>query len=235
MNAINQIRLIAIIEHVNLNIFFSCLAFFVRVNLIIVHRQFGVTLQGPYQRPGAPGAVVSMSQPWSHISRSGWPRANRAKIWGQIKTHTTRAMPSALFARRQDPRAQFTSAIHGRNYRAINHAQSITRNQLRNCRRCSCLHIILAQKSHESFDFAIQITMVWASGKRGSNRSVRKFVRISNIKIILFVETFLAPQMQASRRPPGAPRAGLGPLEPSQHLEIGGPVPQIANVLLLKL
>ncbi len=115
-------------------------------------------------------------------------------------------MPSALPARRQDPRAQSTGAIHGRNYRAINHAQSTTRNQLRNCRRCSCLHITPALKSHESFDSAIQITMVWASGKRRSNRSaagVRAHLEHQNYT---FCQDFFGPPNASFPSPPGRPQ-----------------------------
>ena len=94
------------------------------------YRQFGVTLQGPYQRPGAPGAVVPMSQPWSHISRSSWPRASPGhyqKFGGYTKRHPDIRRTPLVSPRPVGRNLRALPATRNQP-RVINHAQSTTRS-----------------------------------------------------------------------------------------------------------
>ncbi len=53
---------------------------------------------------------------------------------------------------------------------------------------------------------------------------MRKFVRISNIKIILFAKPFLTLQIQAFEDLSNALEASLKPFEPDLHLELDRPL-----------
>ena len=118
------------------------------------------------------------------------------EIWG-----VRQALSETLI---NSSRAQSTGAIHGRNQPcAINHAQLTT-----HILSAACPHNSYTLKSPESLDFAIQITMVWASDNWRRNRSGES-VRISNINIVLFAKPNLASKCELR----GALRARPGPPE----------------------
>jgi len=119
--------------------------------------------------------------------------------------------PHVAKTRGRNPRAQSTGAII---------AQSTTRSQPRaiNCATVGDAPACTSPPRRNLTNRSIlPYKLLWC-GRVASGDLIevlRESVRISNIKIILFAKTFLAPQMQASRRPPGAPGAGLGPPGPS--------------------
>jgi len=107
-------------------------------------------------------------------------------------------MLRALLARRQESRTQSTSAI---NYASVGDTFVCISPSHRNLTNYSILPLKLLWYGQVTSGDVIEAS--------------REFVRISNIKIILFVKLFLASQMQASGCPSGVLEVDLEPLGPS--------------------
>jgi len=130
----------------------------------------------------------------------------------------------------QDIRAQSTAgAIYGTNLSRTQPTHNAISQERRLCQRTP--H---AQKSDESFDSAIQITMVWTSNKWRRNRSAAGVRAHLEHQYYTFCQALFgllnASFWGSPGQVPGHLRAYSGPSGPDLHFELGGPPPRFADV-----